>query len=59
MALNVTVLTIFPEVFPGFLGYSLTGRALERGLWSLKAVNIRDYACSQSPAAHNWIFHIF
>lgn len=44
MALNVTVLTIFPEVFPGFLGYSLTGRALEKGLWSLKAVNIRDYA---------------
>lgn len=44
MALNVTVLTIFPEVFPGFLGTSLTGRALEKGIWSLKAVNIRDYA---------------
>ena len=44
MALDVTVLTIFPEVFPGFLGYSLTGRALEKGIWSLKAVNIRDYA---------------
>lgn len=44
MALNVTVLTIFPEVFPGFLGYSLTGKALEKGLWSLNVINIRDYA---------------
>ena len=44
MALDVTVLTIFPEVFPGFLGTSLTGRALEKGTWSLKTVNIRDYA---------------
>ena len=38
------ILTIFPEVFPGFLGYSLTGRALNDGLWTLEAVNIRDYA---------------
>jgi tRNA (guanine37-N1)-methyltransferase len=38
------ILTIFPEVFPGFLGYSLTGRALKDGLWTLEAVNIRDYA---------------
>lgn len=44
MALKVTVFTIFPEVFPGFLGYSLTGKALEKGLWSLNTVNIRDYA---------------
>jgi tRNA (guanine37-N1)-methyltransferase len=38
------ILTIFPEVFPGFLGYSLTGKALKDGLWTLEAVNIRDYA---------------
>ena len=31
-------------MFPGFLGYSLTGKALDEGLWSLEAVNIRDYA---------------
>lgn len=42
--LNVRVLTVFPEMFPGFLGFSLTGKALEDGLWSLQAVNIRDYA---------------
>ena len=42
--MKVKVLTIFPEIFPGFLGYSLTGRALKEGKWSLEAVNIRDYA---------------
>ena len=42
--LNVTVLTVFPELFPGFLGYSLTGKALEAQKWQLQAVNIRDYA---------------
>ena len=38
--LNVTVLTVFPELFPGFLGYSLTGKALEEQKWQLQA----DYA---------------
>lgn len=42
--MKVKVLTIFPELFPGFLGASLTGKALEKGLWSLEAVDIRDYA---------------
>ena len=42
--LKVKVFTIFPELFPGFLGHSLTGRAIDEGIWSLSAVNIRDYA---------------
>lgn len=42
--MNVTVLTLYPEMFPGFLGYSLAGKAMEEGLWSLNAVNIRDFA---------------
>lgn len=42
--LNVKILTIFPEMFPGFLGYSLTGKALEEKKWQIEAVNIRDYA---------------
>lgn len=44
MALKFKVYTIFPEIFPGFLGYSLTGKALSEGRWSLETVNIRDYA---------------
>jgi tRNA (guanine37-N1)-methyltransferase len=42
--MKVKILTVFPEVFPGFLGISLTGKALDEGKWSLEAVNIRDYA---------------
>jgi len=39
-----SVLTLYPEMFPGPLGLSLAGRALERHIWSLEAVNIRDFA---------------
>ena len=38
------ILTIFPEIFPGFLGTSLTGRALKENKWELETINIRDYA---------------
>ncbi|MDD2324666.1 MAG: tRNA (guanosine(37)-N1)-methyltransferase TrmD [Alphaproteobacteria bacterium] len=38
------VLTLFPEMFPGPLGGSLAGRALEDGLWRLDVANIRDFA---------------
>jgi tRNA (guanine37-N1)-methyltransferase len=41
---SVTVLTIFPEMFPGTLGLSLAGRALEKGAWSLDSVDIRSFA---------------
>ncbi|PTW63536.1 tRNA (guanine37-N(1)-) methyltransferase [Breoghania corrubedonensis] len=41
---RATVLTLYPEMFPGPLGASLAGRALERGAWSLEARNIRDVA---------------
>ena len=41
---TATVLTLFPDMFPGPLGVSLCGRALEGGLWGLDTVNIRDHA---------------
>lgn len=44
MSFKATVLTLYPEMFPGHLGTSLAGRAAERGQWSLEAVNIRDFA---------------
>ncbi len=40
---NIKILTLFPEIFPGFLGTSLSGKALENNIWSLDVVNIRDY----------------
>lgn len=44
MTWRVSVLTIFPEMFPGPLGISLAGRALATGIWSLDAVDIRAHA---------------
>lgn len=40
---RATVLTLFPEMFPGPLGFSLAGRALEEGRWRLDTINIRDF----------------
>jgi len=44
MSFAATVLTLYPEMFPGPLGVSLAGRALERGDWSMETVQIRDFA---------------
>ncbi|MEP0068087.1 tRNA (guanosine(37)-N1)-methyltransferase TrmD [Pyruvatibacter sp.] len=41
---TATVLTLYPDMFPGPLGLSLAGRALEEGKWALDARNIRDHA---------------
>ncbi len=38
------VLTLFPEMFPGVLGVSLAGKALENGIWALDVLDIRDFA---------------
>lgn len=44
MTFAATVLTLYPEMFPGPLGVSLAGRALNEGKWSLDTVQIRDFA---------------
>ncbi len=44
MSWSATVLTLYPEMFPGPLGHSLAGRALSEGIWSLETVQIRDFA---------------
>ncbi|MCA1442039.1 tRNA (guanosine(37)-N1)-methyltransferase TrmD [Ensifer sp. IC4062] len=44
MSFRATVLTLYPEMFPGHLGVSLAGKALERGQWSIETVQIRDFA---------------
>lgn len=43
MTFRATVLTIFPDMFPGPLGMSLAGKALAAGTWSLDAIDIRDF----------------
>ena len=40
---SATILTLFPEMFPGALGVSLVGKARDKGLWSLEVRDIRDH----------------
>ena len=47
---RATVLTLFPEMFPGPLGISLIGQALEAGLWSLRTVSIREFGLGRHRA---------
>jgi tRNA (guanine37-N1)-methyltransferase len=47
MTFAATVLTLYPEMFPGPLGVSLAGRALGEGKWSLDTVQIRDFAADK------------
>ncbi|WP_417667822.1 tRNA (guanosine(37)-N1)-methyltransferase TrmD [Roseibium sp.] len=44
MTFKATVLTLYPDMFPGPLGHSLSGRALDKGLWQLETSQIRDFA---------------
>ncbi|MBB3570541.1 MULTISPECIES: tRNA (guanosine(37)-N1)-methyltransferase TrmD [Rhizobium] len=44
MSFRATILTLYPEMFPGHLGTSLAGKAMERGQWALDTVQIRDFA---------------
>lgn len=44
MTFAAEILTLYPDMFPGPLGHSMAGRALESGIWSCTATNIRDFA---------------
>ena len=39
----VTILTAYPEIFPGSLGYSVVGNALRLNKWSLEIINLHDF----------------
>jgi tRNA (guanine37-N1)-methyltransferase len=47
---RATVLTLFPEMFPGPLGLSLAGQALASGLWSLRTIQLRDFGIGRHRA---------
>ncbi len=53
---RATVLTLFPEMFPGPLGRSLAGKALEAGLWALETVDIRAFARDKHGAVDDGAF---
>jgi tRNA (guanine37-N1)-methyltransferase len=53
MSWCATVLTIFPEMLPGPLAYSLAGKALKSGIWRLETVDIRDFARDKHRSVDN------
>lgn len=53
---SASVITIFPEMFPGPLGHSLAGRALERDAWRLDAVNLRDFTTDRHQSVDDTPF---
>jgi tRNA (guanine37-N1)-methyltransferase len=50
MTFRATVLTLYPEMFPGPLGVSLAGKALEAGTWSLETRDIREHGIGRHRA---------
>lgn len=50
MSFRATVLTLYPEMFPGPLGHSLAGKALEAGTWSLETVQLREFGLGRHRA---------
>lgn len=50
MSFRATILTLYPEMFPGPLGISLSGEALRSGLWSLEARQIREHGLGRHRA---------
>jgi tRNA (guanine37-N1)-methyltransferase len=42
-AFTAKIITLFPEAFPGTLGLSLTGKALDFGLWQLETIDLRQF----------------
>ncbi|MDH5723540.1 MAG: tRNA (guanosine(37)-N1)-methyltransferase TrmD [Alphaproteobacteria bacterium] len=53
---HINILTLFPEMFPGSLGLSLSGKALEKGLWSYRTVNMRDFGLGVHKAVDDTPF---
>ena len=43
MTWKANILTLYPDIYPGYLGYSLLGRALEKKIWELNIYNLRDF----------------
>ncbi|MCT6879823.1 MAG: tRNA (guanosine(37)-N1)-methyltransferase TrmD [Commensalibacter sp.] len=56
MSWQVDVLTLFPEMFPGFLGMSLAGRALKEQSWTLKTHALRNYGLGRHLAVDDTPF---
>ena len=55
---TANVVTLFPEMFPGALSYSLIGKALKNNLWNLKTFNLREFASDKRKTIDRNIFNL-
>lgn len=53
---HISILTLFPEIFPGPLVHSIAGKALEKNLYHLNIVNIRDFALDKNKTVDDRVF---
>ena len=53
---EVKIFTLYPEIFPGPLAGGIYGKAMDNGLWSLKTINIRDYAEDKHKTVDDTVF---
>ena len=53
---EVKIFTLYPEIFPGPLAGGIYGKAMNNGLWSLKTINIRDYAEDKHKTVDDTVF---
>ncbi len=56
MTYQVSFITLYPEVFPGYLGHSLAKKALEKKIWDFKVFNIRDFAKDKYKKVDDKVF---
>ena len=52
--MNIHIMTLFPEMVMGGLGTSIIGRAMDKGILSIEAVNIRDYAYNKHQSVDDY-----
>jgi tRNA (guanine37-N1)-methyltransferase len=53
---KVSILSLFPEIFPGQLNLSVIGSALEKGIWGIDSYNIRDYALDKHKTVDDAVY---
>lgn len=55
---HVSILTLFPEIFPGPLVHSISGKALEKNLYEINLVNIRDFALDKNKTVDDRVLAV-
>ena len=52
--MNIHIMTLFPDMIMGGLNTSIIGRAMDKGILSIEAVNIRDYAYNKHQSVDDY-----